>query len=72
MTDTEKQLAEIIALHIVREKQLSDGVKTALQMLDHNCGNSNCTGGAIQIAEDDWEQCQWCDEIDTMKKLVTD
>lgn len=33
-------------------------------MLNHvKCINMQCDGnGAIQIAEDEWEQCQWCDE----------
>ena len=43
--------------------ELVGALETAIGMLKHvGCPNNNCRGGAIQVSEDDFEQCQWCYE----------
>ncbi len=45
--------------------------ETALGMLTHVACIQGCGGsGAIQISEDDIQQCQWCDELDSIKAAI--
>ena len=63
------QKAEITLLK-KQLKEKSDGIKLAIGMLNHVKCVQNCDGnGAIQISEDEWEQCQWCDELNKLKLL---
>jgi len=47
-------------------------LKIALGMLNNiTCINGGCDGnGVIQVAEDDFEQCQWCYEKEQIKKYL--
>jgi hypothetical protein len=53
-------------------KQMEDALKLSDKMLNHiKCINPSCDGnGAIQVTEDEWEPCQWCDERKSIKTVV--
>ena len=53
-------------------KELIEALELASKMINHvGCINSGCDRkGAIQVAEDEWDQCQWCHERDLVNKAL--
>lgn len=51
--------------HEEDKKEVGEILNLAVKMLNHiGCVNPSCDRkGAIQVAEDEWEPCQWCDEL---------
>ena len=55
------------------EHELLKALTIANGMLNHvGCITNGCIGGAIQTSEDDFEQCQWCDEKLFIEKTIAD
>ncbi len=54
------------------EHELFKALKIANGMLNNFKCIQDCKGGAIQISEDDFEQCQWCDEKLFIEKTIAD
>jgi len=47
------------------------GIDMAVKMLTYvGCTNQQCDGnGVVLIGEDDFEQCQWCHELQTIEAI---
>ncbi len=53
--------------------KLLEALKSANGMLNHvGCPSQGCRGGAIQISEDDFEQCQWCYEKSIIEQAIAE
>ena len=48
--------------------QLESKLKAVEGLLEVAVCPNHCNNGAIQVAEDDWEQCEWCGVKNELKK----
>jgi len=55
---------------MAKRKKLIEGLVKAYNMLKHVSCLQGCYGGVIQHSEDEFEQCQWCAEVDEIRRLA--
>lgn len=51
-------------------KRLREALEKAINMLNNIECPQDCVNGAIQISEDEVQQCQWCDELNQISKAL--
>ncbi len=69
--DLPNALIDVICNLVKQKEDLLAACETALGMFAHVDCIQGCGGsGAIQVSEDEVQQCQWCCELDSIKAAI--